>query len=375
MHACVFHRHWAERLYGDYDHICFMYRVRLRRPVIQVTKLDRYWGLWDPMTRTISISTDLIEAYPWDVVLEIFKHEIAHQITSELFRSDEAHGPNFRRACEMLGVSAWAARAEADMSHPIAPLAREAGDPADERLLKRVEKLLALATSGNEHEALLAMQRVQELYAKYNLDRIEQRRKDKLIYLTLKTGRKRIERYHYLVCSILNEHFFVQVIHGSLYDARELADFKIIELLGTQENVLMAEYVYHFLLNQVRMLWEDYRRAHKKRARAKSSFFLGVLSGFRDKLDRHREEAKARTDEALRAEGRAGAGNPFALVAAEDRELEDFVAYRYPRLVKVRGGTSLRDSGSFEAGREQGFRLVLHKGVASHDGNGGKLLR
>ena len=134
------------------------------------------------------------------------------------------------------------------------------------------------------------MEKVQELYVKYNLDRLGERRESKLVYLIIPTKRKRIERYHFLICSILNEHFFVQVIHSSQYDAKDLCDYKVIELLGTQENVLMAEYVYYFLRQQVHTLWERYRSSARKSARAKSSYILGVLSGFRDKLDSHRAQ-------------------------------------------------------------------------------------
>jgi hypothetical protein len=190
------------------------------------------------------------------------------------------------------------------------------------------------------------------------------------VYLILKTGKKRLERQFYLICSILNEHFFVQVIHTSLYDARDFCDYKAIELLGTQENVLMAEYVYHFLLNQTRMLWETHRREKPSKARSRNSYVLGVLSGFRDKLDAHRKTAQAKAE----AETRTSSGS-VALALTEDRQLENFVSFRYPRLVRTRQGRTLRDAHAFEAGRQAGWSLVLHKGINASDGNGGKLLR
>jgi len=40
----------------------------------------------------------------------------------------------------------------------------------DENIIKKVQKLLALATSDNENESQVAAQKAQELIAKYNID-------------------------------------------------------------------------------------------------------------------------------------------------------------------------------------------------------------
>src|SRR4051812_37497962 len=176
---------WAERLGRDYDAIVFTYRLRLRRPVLRVVDLGKRWGLWDPQSRTLSLSTTLIETYDWEIVLEILKHEMAHQIVSEVFFSDDAHGSDFQRACAKLGMADWARRAESELACPIHHWKEIASEESNERLLRRAEKLLALATSSNEHEAALAMQRVQEMYSKYNLDRLRTRRPPEMVWLTL----------------------------------------------------------------------------------------------------------------------------------------------------------------------------------------------
>ena len=134
-------RHWALRLYREYEHVCFTYRLKLTRPVIQVSDLSNQWGLWDPLTRTLSLSAKLIETYPWEVVVEILKHEIAHQMVWELFGSDEAHGACFRNCCKQLGMSEWATRAETDQALPITQAKAEPLSSEEERLLRRVEKL------------------------------------------------------------------------------------------------------------------------------------------------------------------------------------------------------------------------------------------
>ena len=113
------------------------------------------------------------------------------------------------------------------------------------------------------------------------------------------------------------------------------------------------------------LLWNGYRRENPGRLR--SAYLLGVLSGFRDKLEASRQEGFRR------AEAESGQ-NPFALTATEDRRLERFVETRYPRLRNIRGGRTLRDGISFEAGRSEGKNLVLRRGIDSRECTRGGLL-
>ena len=242
-------RVWSRRLSREYDHIIFTYRLKLKRPLIRVDNLVGRWGVYDPETRTLSLAEGLLRNYGWDVVLEIFKHEIAHQIVFDLFGSDQAHGPLFHRACEMLGMAGWAKKAETELESQLPQGEEIPLQPEDERLLRRVEKLLALAGSSNEHEAIAAMTKVRELQSKYQIECLSAKRPSDYLCLTLKLKRKRVERYQSVIASLLNDHFFVEVIHSSLYDAADCCEYKTLELLGLRHNVKMAEYVFYYLSN------------------------------------------------------------------------------------------------------------------------------
>ena len=280
---------------------------------------------------------------------------------TDIFGSDESHGPLFKEACEKLGVADWARKAESELK-TLKPLGEVHKTEEENRLLNRVEKLLALATSTNEHEALQAMQKVQEIYTKYNFDPIENKKRAQYISTIIFTQKKRLERYQYVICSILSEHFFVEVIHASLYEAKKTTEYKVIELLGTKENVQMAEYVYHFLINQTEIFWNGYKKERNKNPRARRSFCLGVVSGFRDKLDKHRDQL-IRSDIAM------------ALVVKQDKELEGFVKTRYPRLVKIHHGARVHEALHYNAGKSRGASLILHKGVSQAAQSLGRLLK
>ena len=164
-------RVWSAQLYADFDDICYQHRLKLRKPVIRILDLKGSWGSWDPNTRAITISRNLIESYSWDAVLEVLKHEIAHMIVNEQMDiPDHTHGDHFKQACHQIGIAGWAQASESDMASRVPGETSRSED--QNRLIKKAEKLLALAQSSNENEALLAMQKVRELYSRYNLDRI-----------------------------------------------------------------------------------------------------------------------------------------------------------------------------------------------------------
>lgn len=359
--------HWTKQLYREYDNILFQYGVKLRQPLIRITDVGATWGTWDAKLRCISIARRLIERHAWDVVVEILKHEMAHQWVTDHYGDGGApHGERFLTACRRLGVADWAARASGDLPAEIVHWKERALSPDEERLLKRAEKLLALAASANEHEALLAMQRVRELYARYNIDRIRAGLKDGMVHLVVTRRQKRTSQAESMIYSLLTQFFFVKVVMGTRYDAADCCDYRIAEILGTRENVLMAEYVYHFLWNKAHALWDDYRQRHAAPGNARPSFLLGVLVGFREKLAKQ-EAAASAAPEVPREEARA-------LVARGDAELEAWVEQRYPRLSTRRFSTTYADNGSFVAGHSEGGRLTLNRPIERSDGVRGRLL-
>ncbi len=95
---------WARRLQKEHGDICYQQRVTLPTPVVAIVAGKRRLGYWTPANQTISISKNLIEKNPWEIVLEIFKHEMAHQFVSIYFDDADTHGKGFKTACDILGV-------------------------------------------------------------------------------------------------------------------------------------------------------------------------------------------------------------------------------------------------------------------------------
>jgi hypothetical protein len=73
------------------------------RPASLVASRSRL-GRWIESTRTLEISRPLVLEQPWGIVVEVLKHEMAHQYVSEVLgeRHETAHGPNFRPVVQRL---------------------------------------------------------------------------------------------------------------------------------------------------------------------------------------------------------------------------------------------------------------------------------
>ncbi len=360
---------WVTQLYREFEEINWYYYAKLKPVVIQVVDLNNQWGQWDPFFRVITINQKLIKTYSWDVVLEVLKHEMAHQYVHEVlgFKDEVHHGEAFKIACEKLGVSSWAAKATGELPREIPTLRERVLSTDDERLLDRVEKLLALAQSANEHEAVLAMEKVRELYAKHNIERLRSSCSGAMDSLIICRKRQKLEPHETMIFSVLNEHFFVKVVHTSLYNAVDRLKYKAAELLGLRENLLMAEYVFYFLLRKCESLWTEHRKKTSCEGRLRRSYLLGVIHGFSEKLALQDVQKKVSTDLGL------SSTESRSLILIGKKEMDEFMDLRFPRTrSKSRSGARV-NGGVFEQGKAAGKTINIHKGLTNRGGFGGYL--
>lgn len=240
-----------------------------------------------------------------------------------------------------------------------------------EKVLNRIRKLLSLAQSTNEHEALLAMSRVREIYARHNMEQMPHRSKDEFVHWVVSTGKRRFEAWELKILSILIAFFFVRVLTLEQFEALTGEKKQAFELIGTRENVLMAEYVYHFLCQQLDFLLSQNPqiRGRKLSRLEKNSYRLGILDGFAKKLAAGlKPPPQAEPD-------------PKALMVVRalsqfqrDPLLTDYLSEIYPHLGQRAPLSSTVDPKAFEAGHEAGSRLTLHKPLnAKPSGFGGLL--
>jgi hypothetical protein len=174
------------------------------------------------------------------------------------------------------------------------------------------------------------------------------------VTLTINHRTKRLEIYHTSIASILNRHYGVTTIFTSLYDAKICESHKTIDILGNKDAVLLAEYVYWYLLGQLRLMWKHHQKLYGTSGiNARNSFYLGILNGFDEKL---KKEKLVQSDE-LQQE----AFNQLMVIA--DQQLSRYVQKKYPRMRTINSGQRRYDEESYQAGQEKGRQLTVHKGL------------
>ncbi len=356
-------------LYEEYKRILWRHKIKIMPATIEIFESSTVLGQWDHLTRTIRISRTLLRSHPWFHVVGVLSHEIAHQLADEqsAYRDSTAHGVAFHVACMELGVTAEFAKATGDLPQVDLNWHKPTGDEASAKMLEKVRKLLALVTSANEHEALSAMNRVREIYAKYNLEQAERPDTPKFVCLGISTGSKRFKSHEKRIGSILVAHFFVRVINGDTYDVASGERHAMLEIFDTPENVLMAEYVYHFLVNQTQMLVADAEKSSKQRftRRGRNSYRLGILNGFSKKLEQ--------IATIQNTEGDTSIVSRALTVFKGDRHLDQYIHTIYPRLMSTGSGARI-DQFAFAAGHVAGHKITLNKPVTGMATNHGHLL-
>lgn len=325
-----------------------LFGERMRPPTFELVDTASLLGAWHAEHRTIAISRELAMHVPWGETIEVLKHEAAHQYVDEVLGGDTtAHGTRFQEVCRLRGIDARArARATDGAGEGEAP-----GETSERlRIVARVQKLLALAESSNQHEAELAAATAQRIMLKYNLELQHAPSPDHepCGYLWLGTPTGRVQAHERALAMLLSEHFFVQVIWVGAYRPLEAKRGSVLEVCGRPENLAMAEYVHTFVLRTIERLWQEHKRSAKLRSdRDRRNFLTGAVRGL---------------DKKLRAQ-RAGAERE-GLVWVGDADVDSYYRRRHPRIVNVSSRGSAHRSGYAE-GESAGKSIVLSRPVSA----------
>ncbi len=326
-----------------------LFGFALKTPAFEFTSARGFLGRWVPSSRTLQLDRRLLTEHSWGTLVEVLKHEMAHQYVDEVLGNPDgkAHGEVFRKVCSDRGIDA-AARGVPNGAHRTSE---------ETRVLERVSKLLALAESSNLHEAQAAMSAAQRLMLRHNIESATQAGAYGFRHLGAAKGRRSpAER---ILALILSEHFFVEVIWVPAWRPRDGKRGNVLEVCGTAPNLEIAAYVYDFLTHTAECLWTAHKRKQGLRKNAtRQTYLYGVMCGFRDKLAEDGEKAKT--------EG---------LVWVGDAELERYYRSRHPymRCTQIR---TQGDGSAYSAGHAAGRKIVLHRGIRQGPSDGGpRLLR
>lgn len=243
---------------------------------------------------------------------QVVRHEIAHYITfinhGPLI---QPHGAEFKSLCEQMGWSEEVSRATLCLedSQKVCPLEESV-------VFRKVQKLLALASSRNQHEAELALLKSQQLLLKHNLEsKYIEGSGDEQVVLKRILKQKRADAKMRALAKIL-ETFFVSTVYN------RAGGFIYLEIMGSAANVEIADYVAAFLQDELERLWDQAQKHTSVRGlTARNSFFLGLAKGYCNKVQSLKRDYSSAVTQAL---------------IVIEKQLVDAKALIYPRLSSTR---------------------------------------
>jgi hypothetical protein len=323
-------------------------------PTIEVDPgITQVLGTWNATTRIIRLSEAFVTTRPWWVVVEVLKHEMAHQYVSDVLcigTSETSHGPAFRMVCERYGIDGRAGRVATE---------------EDLHVVNRIRNLLALSSNNdNAHEAQNALAAAQKLLGQHGLteEAVQACAQEEIGVMSIGEIMPKHELVHNWVNVILCQFFNVRSIWIHRYDPRtatkpcvECGDWVQLEIMGKRGDLLMAEYVHGWLLATAERLTPTHLTKRKQRL----DFQAGVVKGHYERLTADANAAKA-----------IQAGRSTSMVRLEAEDLEDYFDRRYPSV--RRSGSRRKVGEAFHAGVSTGRSLSMSRPMA---GRGPKLLR
>lgn len=274
---------------------------------------------FDPNFQEIGFHESLVSC-PRSTLDQIIRHELAHLCVTLQYGSCVPHGREFQEVCRLFGFGNEVLQATIDWEKG------EDKQVEESALLRKVEKLMALSSSTNSHEAQNALMKAQQLLLRYHSEGNTPFLSEEKIYLVRILEQKRIDAKMRAIGSIM-QTFFVVVVYSR---ARQGV---YLELLGNKESVQIAEYVAIALSHKLEQLWIEARLTLTVGgATAKNSFFYGIARGYLDKI----AEQKALYNEK----------ESTALVCVE-KQLEQMRKKVYPKVscAQSRGGFCAESAG------------------------------
>ena len=213
----------------------------------------------------------------------------------------------------------------------------------EKEIIEKVQHLLALSKSSNEHEAALALARAEALLEKYRLDMAE---------VEMMGGGKEgiIEDEDPLFDSEHLEPWESQLAHGVawIYGCTTIRlSGKIIRIIGRPSDIMFVRYLVSYITLE---LFRFSAALYKKRKDYKNAYFLGAVAIIIQRLKQAQKETQATY------------ANPFAVVTVNNRyeESSKKLDELYPQAVHAKHESRKPiNQEAYYLGQEAGRKIKL----------------
>ncbi len=234
-------------------------------------------GFFDRSLYQIGLNKNLMYSAKTEIIKNILRHEIAHFLVDLTYinSTDSPHGQHFQTICKKYN---WGNDVSLSKINLVLENEKIKEDFPSEKIIGKIKKLLALASSSNKHEAKLATIKANQILLKFNLSRSKIDDSPETFLKRVITGRK-VTGKHQAIYEIL-KHFFVYPVfnHGK--------GIFYLEVIGDRTNVELADYIANYLNRELENLWKNTKKENPslKGATSKTSFMNGIAKGFISKI-------------------------------------------------------------------------------------------
>ncbi|MDH5581354.1 MAG: SprT-like domain-containing protein [Bdellovibrionales bacterium] len=246
---------------------------------------DGQLGYFKPHGYEIGINKKLFYHAKDSVLRDILRHELAHFYTYLVYGENiAAHGKEFREICKSFGWGEDVYKEKMDVSKQNE---KREGELEKEKVILKVQKLLALSSSSNLHESQLATQKANELLLRYNIERLDMNEEEDICVKRILQAKRNGGKFR-AIYEILKSFFVSPVFnHGK--------SGVYLEIIGKRVNVEMAEFVGLYLDRELENLWNMAKKEKGiKGIRSKNSFYEGIAKGYLEKIEQtQRPQGKA----------------------------------------------------------------------------------
>jgi hypothetical protein len=315
----------------------FGFRGLLYPVNIVVFERKNFLGHFDSSSLLISINKLLMYSAKTEVIKNVLRHELAHYLCFLEYQNQvEPHGMEFREICQRFN---WNKEIFGASFNVISENEKIEGDLPSERVIEKVKKLISLSQSSNANEAELAMIKANNLILAHNLERLDQK-PDEFTYLERVLSGKKATGKTRAIYEILKEFFVYPVFNYG-------REGFYLEVIGTKENVEVADYVANFLDLELEKIWG---LQTIKGVSLKNSFMEGLAEGFIKKLKQEK----------------VGHFSGNFLIKIEE-DLNQRARLVYPRLSKKTLIRGLDCEKAKNLGRKEGVNLKIRNGISNKE--------
>ncbi len=294
-------------------------------------------GFFDSHSYQIGINKILMYSSEVKTISNILRHEIGHLFTYLKHGSNiSPHGHEYHTVCRSFGWNKEVYESKTKLKLDTTQETKET------KIIAKVQKLLALASSSNQFEAEQATIKANQILLKHNLELVNQKHSQNIptTYVKRTLHGKRCTQKHKAIYQIL-KHFFVTPIfnygHNGFY----------LEVIGEKTNIILADYIASFLDYELDNLWKHAKISNSKMkgTNAKNNFMKGISKGYSQKINSIHQQIEKKS------------------LICLNNSLENHFKRAYPRTGNLKSSTSNFCQDSHNLGQIMGKKLSINPAI------------